>query len=436
MSGKLFNRFIVAMSVAFALPSVALADDGAPTGYTPYSIYGLGDLAMPGSAYNRTMAGSGVALRDHKFINILNPASVSARDSLSFMLDFSVNGTNKIFRQELNGENYKSAKNMASIGDIYLSFPIWNKLAMYAGVSQFSSVGYAYYSTESNPTTINQLGQTVQSNTGTGGLYQVSVGIGQEFFKRVAIGGEFEYIFGQISQIKNVKFSNTAAVGISDETYKNLYSFSGKFGLQYLQPIGSKFKFGIGATYRLASNLQGDGANYKLSTKTDTAAVSPDGIRIADEIVAGLSLHFNDKLTVSFDWSRSDWSGSGIDENKYFAIGEGSMPFKSTLAQAFRLGVEYVPNKTDVRYYWKRIAYRAGAYYKNDYFTVAGHNVNAWGVTAGITLPVFRWYNGLTLGFEFGKRGTQKYDMVSEQYFNFTVAVNMFDIWFQKPRYE
>lgn len=382
------------------------------------------------------MAGSGVALRDHKFINILNPASVSARDSLSFMFDVSINGTNRIFSQEIGGERMKTAKNMASIGDIYISFPIWKKLAFYAGISQFSSVGFAYYNTETDSKVINSLGQTVQSNLGTGGLYQVAAGLGQEFFKRVAIGAEFDFIFGQISQTKEVKFSDVSAVGISDNTYKNLKSFTGKFGLQYLQPIGSKFKLGLGATYRMASDLQGEISNYKLSTKTDTTTVSPDGVRLADEIVAGLSLHFNDKLTVTFDWSRSDWSGSGMDESKYFSISDASMPFRSTVAQSFRLGMEYIPNRTDVRYYFKRVAYRAGAYYRNDYFTVSGHNVNSWGITVGTTLPVFRWYNGLSIGLEYGQRGSRQYNMVSEQYFNFTIGVNMFDIWFQKPRYE
>ena len=58
------------------------------------------------------------------------------------------------------------------------------------------------------------------------------------------------------------------------------------------------------------------------------------------------------------------------------------------------------------------------------------------GLTFGVTLPVFRWYNGLTLGFEIGQRGALREQLVRERYFNFSIGVNIFDIWFQKPKYE
>ena len=58
------------------------------------------------------------------------------------------------------------------------------------------------------------------------------------------------------------------------------------------------------------------------------------------------------------------------------------------------------------------------------------------GVTLGVTLPIFRWYNGLTLGMELGQRGTIADNMIRERYINFSVGVNIFDIWFQKSHYD
>jgi hypothetical protein len=75
-------------------------------------------------------------------------------------------------------------------------------------------------------------------------------------------------------------------------------------------------------------------------------------------------------------------------------------------------------------------------YYKTEYYKVDGHAVGDFGLTLGATLPVFRWYNGLTVGMDIGQRGTVRNNLIRERYVNFTVGVNLFDIWFQKPRYE
>lgn len=95
-----------------------------------------------------------------------------------------------------------------------------------------------------------------------------------------------------------------------------------------------------------------------------------------------------------------------------------------------------MPNRNDIRYYLKRVAYRAGAYYKKDYFKLDGNDVTSMGITLGATFPVFRWYNGLTVGVELGRRGSRANGMILENYVNVSVGMNIFDIWFQKPRYE
>ena len=65
-----------------------------------------------------------------------------------------------------------------------------------------------------------------------------------------------------------------------------------------------------------------------------------------------------------------------------------------------------------------------------------GQRVYARGVTLGATLPVFQWYNGITLGVDFGQRGSLQNNLVRETYVNFSIGINLFDIWFQQYRYE
>ena len=117
---------------------------------------------------------------------------------------------------------------------------------------------------------------------------------------------------------------------------------------------------------------------------------------------------------------------SNIGENK----------FSTTFSQSFRAGFEIVPNRNDIRYYMKRCSYRAGLYYDNDYFKVNGNKVTSYGLTLGITLPVFRWYNGVSVGLDVGRRGSAADGMIRETYASIALGFNIHDIWFQKPKYE
>ena len=58
--------------------------------YTPYSMFGIGEISTQGTAYNIGMGGIGIGMRDNKYINYANPAAITARDTLSFMMDFGI----------------------------------------------------------------------------------------------------------------------------------------------------------------------------------------------------------------------------------------------------------------------------------------------------------------------------------------------------------
>lgn len=410
--------------------------------YTPYSIFGIGDLATPGTAYNKSMGGVGIASRNHRFLNPLNPAAVAARDTLAFMADYSIIQDNKMFRQG----DMRSASNTANIGDLMISFPIWRSSAMMVGIMPMSSTGYGYSYSFSDPALIGRTGNINYSAKGQGSLYQLYAAAGVTFWRRLSLGAEFIYYFGKINKSFTESFSDASYNGASNGHILQLGAPAGKFGLQYEQPIGTKASLTVGATYRTAANIGGHTEHYRYSTgsaQPDTLYHSlgtPQGLRIASEQGIGLSFRYADKFQAEFDYTRSDWRSSGLDNAEGFtgnlaAIG-GKSVFTSSVSESYRLGVEYIPNRNDIRYYWRKIAYRAGAYWKNDYFLLDGNPVNSFGITLGATLPVFRWYNGITFGIDFGQRGSLKNNMIQERYINFSVGFNLFDIWFQKFAYD
>jgi hypothetical protein len=58
------------------------------------------------------------------------------------------------------------------------------------------------------------------------------------------------------------------------------------------------------------------------------------------------------------------------------------------------------------------------------------------GVTLGITLPISRLYNGVSLGVDMGQRASTKNNMIRERYAMFVIGFNIHDIWFRKNQYQ
>ena len=110
MSMKI-NKIFLAASVALLFSSVLSAQDGAFSSYSPYSVFGVGNMSRQGNAYTLSMGGVGLASRSNRFVNIVNPAAVTARDTLSFMLDFGLTLDNRVYRQG----DVKSANNIFNL---------------------------------------------------------------------------------------------------------------------------------------------------------------------------------------------------------------------------------------------------------------------------------------------------------------------------------
>ena len=179
MSRRILHSVILSVLLA---AGAAVSASGQTTGtYTPYSIYGVGDLSQPGSAYSKTMGGAGVALRNNRYLNLINPAAVTARDSLAFMADFSLYNDNKMFQQA----GIKSASNTFNINDLAMSFPIWRKSAMMVGIMPYSDTGFGYSFYYTDPQLIGQTGNISYSATGTGSLYKAFAAAGVTLFKRL-----------------------------------------------------------------------------------------------------------------------------------------------------------------------------------------------------------------------------------------------------------
>lgn len=427
------------LSVFLVISICVSAQEGTYGAYSPYSIYGIGDIAKEGSAFNRSMGGTGIATRNKRYINYMNPAAVTARDSLAFMADFGLVESNNVYRQG----DLRSAHNTFNIHDFVMSFPIWKSSAFMVGLTPYSDIGYDFSSIETDPSIIGQTGNITYDSYGTGSVYQLFAGAGATFWKKISVGAELIYYFGNLDKITNMDYSNSSYRSVNSGNELTVRGLTGKFGLQYEQKLGGNVSMVIGATYKMGTNMKGYSTSYRYANQSSVSdtlrhhvdTLTKSGIRFGDELGVGISVRGGTRWSAEVNYLRSDWRKSGFDSAEGFAV-SGVSKFSSTVSQSFRAGFEFTPNRNDIRYYFKTCTYRAGVYYDQSYYKMDGNNVNSMGITLGVTLPVFKYHNGITLGVDLGQRASTRHDMIRERYATFVIGFNIFDIWFQRFQYE
>jgi hypothetical protein len=431
----MIDRIWIAVA-AFLMAALPLcAQNGTYNGYSPYSVYGVGDLHAAGTAFNASMGGVGIATRNKRFVNTMNPASVTARDSLSFMADFGLSGKYSVFTDG----DLKGAKTLFNINDFVISFPMWRRTAFMVGIQPFSDTGFSMAYVDKITTgeqSIGYTGNRAYGASGDGGINQFFAGASALLWNRLSIGAQYNLYFGTISKYSQSQFTDASYRGQTMGDTLQVRAHTAKFGLQYEQPVGASGKFVLGATYRLKARLTGHAIEYSNVAELDLGSheLAKDNIWLGDEIGVGLAYNQGDKWSMEVDYLRGNWTGSNFDAVRGFR-NNGVHTFSTSTMQSVKAGFEITPNRNDIRYFLRRCTYRLGAYMDQSYYQVDGHNLMSAGITLGMTVPVFQGYNGITFAIDLGQRGFGS-SFVKENYLGFHVGFNIFDIWFRKPQYQ
>jgi hypothetical protein len=359
------------------------------------------------------------------------------------MLDFGIEQGNIYYKANpatavggTGSDLLKSVNNTFNMHHIIASFPIWKSSAFKVGIVPYSNVGYKFVTTESNDDIIAEAGDIKYSKIGQGSIYQTFLGAGATFWDRLSVGADLQFYFGTINRYSSATFTtNTSLRSINSGWTFVTRAISGKFGLQYRQPLAGNTSATIGVTYDLATAFRGENIRYAYGVSAsgkDTVFHSNtplETMSAPSELGVGFAIRNTERWMVGFDYTRSNWTKAFLEETP-------GVDIKATTAQAFRLGFEVTPNRYDIRYYLKTLTYRAGAYYEQNYFTLNGSPIARRGITFGVSFPVFRYYNAVTLGVDIGQRGSVADNLIRERYFLFTLSFDLHDIWFVKTLYQ
>jgi len=164
---------------------------------------------------------------------------------------------------------------------------------------------------------------------------------------------------------------------------------------------------------------------------------SENAVDVRDIPVSDTDFSFPSQLTV----------GAGIGKPKNWFVGAEytsqktsnftnrtftleNVEFKD--ASKYRLGGFYIPNYNGYGSYWKRVVYRAGMRFEETGINVNGEDINEFGISFGVGLPVSKSFSNINLGFEVGRRGTKEAGLIQENFFNAFISLSLNDRWFQK----
>ena len=84
----------LAVAAMLVVPVSAMAQTSSINAFSPYSMYGIGELQTPGVVAQRSMGGVGLGMRSSVMVNPLNPAAYSLTPRQGFLFDFGVEGVN------------------------------------------------------------------------------------------------------------------------------------------------------------------------------------------------------------------------------------------------------------------------------------------------------------------------------------------------------
>ena len=446
----------LAVAAMLVVPVSAMAQTSSINAFSPYSMYGIGELQTPGVVAQRSMGGVGLGMRSSVMVNPLNPAAYSLTPRQGFLFDFGVEGVNFYNRQQKYADGAQTTSrtsyNTFNFHDIAFQLPLARRLGLGFSLTPYSSVGYRVSADEQSDDVWGNIGRVQYLYAGEGDLTEVKFGIGWEIFKNFSIGAAAQYYWGDINRTfvmtpANIVDNTTIASTVGKDTY-TVSRFKGQFGVQWTPLLDDKRMLTVGATYDIGGDLRPDRTStiYVGNNSSATVVDKTEHIALAlpRQIAAGV-FYRTPKLSLGFDYVYQDWRSvnSGLSETT-----AAGYDVAYTNTSTYKIGVEYTPNYMDARRFLNRWSYRAGFRYGDYNQTFGGKRLAQYAVTVGIGIPVrFLSASAVDVGFEYGYRGrggdiAPEVGFIRQRYFKFSVGFSLFaspgsqEYWFIRPKFD
>ncbi len=393
---------------------------------SPYSIFGIGDREFSYNAQTSAMGYAAIASYDPLYINSLNPASYTSRDSLNFIFDMTI-----ISRYNYMKTNTTNDYDLQSNANhILMGFRATKWWGVTLGLTPFSSCGYAIQTDKNEP----NIGDVSYYYKGDGGLNEFFWGNAFALHKNISVGFNAGFVYGFLDHF------NSAILPTGEYYYSSLRNrlvvndLYFNYGLIYHKENKDKNNYSIGLIFDNAQKLKAQSSYlatrsiFLNTTVIDTIDYhQTTGKLIELPMRCGLGFSYGtEKWLFAGDYTFSQWSKLVINQDNSNLADESQI----------HLGARLLPNKNAFSQYGKRISYRFGGYYNNTSLMVDNNQLKQYGITFGIGLPLRKTKTTMNIAIDLGKRGTVNDNLIEEYYGLLRINLNLHDIWFVKPKFD
>lgn len=427
----MIKKIVIAIVCLFAFGTYA--QDGT---VSPYSFFGIGDLRSTSTVENQMMGGIGV-FTDSIHLNLQNPASYGElgldRIDQVGLVAYTAGISNRQIR--LKSFTEEQSNSITNLDYLSLGFSLGKGLGMGFGIMPYSSVGYNLIDERTNTN-----GQELTNVfTGEGGLNRVYYSIGYQFMKDLSIGVTANFNFGNLES-ERLQQTEDVQFGTFDRRLSEVNGFDFNYALNYSPTLKENHTMYASLRVNTQGNLVAKNERTvgsfsattgitieEINVNLDAQNLKNTELKIPTTTTLGLGYGEDFKWFIGAEYS---FQGLSSFENTF--LGVDNITYND--ASSFALGGFYTPDHTSFTSYLKRVTYRAGLRLDKSGMVVNDVDINNFGITFGLGLPLGRSFSNLNLGFELGRRGTTRANLIEESYFKINIGLSLNDFWFQKRK--
>lgn len=424
---------------------------------SPYSRFGLGDLSSQTNVTGRSMGGISAGYAHWTSINFDNPASYSQFEAqkearsrkLAYgrvVLDVGANLESRSLIAPNTPNRFTSNDLLFSY--LQVGLPLRKGWGLSFGIRPLSRINYLINRDEylMNPSVPGDtIERAVTQFRGSGGSYLPTIGTGFAI-GNFSIGANMGYLFGNRENTTLRSLINDSLIYYSSEHSTNT-STGGLFfnaGVQYAIELSKTSVLRLGVSGNWKQNING---SRDMMRQTFTRGAAGEELRIdsvfeqngvAGEMVypssykAGFVFQTSKPnrggLTFGADYTTTKWS-------EYRFFGQVDSVQDNWM---LNIGAQFNPRPQSN--YFSNVAYRFGVFTGRDYIRVRSE-LPVFGASFGMALPLAisrmapNQISMINVGLEYMKRGNND-NLLKENFFRFSLGLNLTDLWFGKRKYE
>jgi hypothetical protein len=390
-------------------------------GGSNYSIFGIGDIVYGHTAASQAMGGTQIGYSSTNSISILNPALWGKIKTTRVQTGYRFN------QNIIDNAEKTLLQNNGAMNGFYsiFNFDTTKEISASLMLQPVSSVNY-YMSSAIDPNGNETPGLNGNKlYRGSGGLNNITLGLGTKIIKGLYLGASVSGIIGNIEHSFITDITNIHTVNYQINNTHIISGFNSNIGI-YVEAMDN---MGIGLFYNITPKGSLEERTEYLYNPTnpyrtrDTVVINKYDVELPNFWGFGISYRFASKLLLAADYLQGNFKNvsihtAGNDFNNLNRISLGAILLGSDNPYSSLIN---------------RTSYKIGAYSEQLYYNVAGKQINEYGITGGIQFPISRTAQ-IDFSLIIGRRGSLDNGLLQETFGRLIIDVSIGDNWFNPIR--